>query len=372
MLNAALKRTDAFFLRRSKRTILFISLMSVLVIGVIAYFSTRLTNTIQGEVAQTLLPTPNDLLLLYLAPIFLASWYAGWPSGLATAVWAGVATFVVETITTGANEFQAHLLIALAVRTAAFLIIARVMAVLNQARRQQDEMTNFIVHDLRSPLASSITGLITLQQTSDSLPETDREMIDLALINNNRALSLVNSMLDVSKLESGKMPVDFVDTEVAPLIEGSLEQVELWARGHSLRLESDVIVDRARLDPVLTGRVLVNLLSNALKFSPEGGVVWVRAGLAHGSIRFSVTDEGPGIPQEEAEEIFQPFVQVKGTVGGTGLGLTFCRLAVQAQGGRIWMESQVGKGTTMHFTIPQHGHGHTTQPPIPQPTHEGD
>jgi signal transduction histidine kinase len=77
--------------------------------------------------------------------------------------------------------------------------------------------------------------------------------------------------------------------------------------------------------------------------------------MSHGSIRFSITDEGPGISQEDAENIFQPFVQVKGTTGGTGLGLTFCRLAVQAQGGKIWVDSHLGKGATMYFSIPQHG-----------------
>ena len=369
MLNAALKRIDGFFLRRSRRTILFISLVAVIGLAVIAYFSARITAVTQGVVYDTLLPTPNDLLLLYLAPIFLASWYAGWKAGLAVGVWAGVGTFVVETILADANQFQPHLLIALAVRTAAFLLIARTMAKLSETRRQQEELTNFIVHDLRAPLASSIAGLLTLQQTSDAIDDEDREMVDLALINNNRALSLVNSILDVSKLESGKMPVDLVDTEVAPFVEDSLEQVELWARGQSINLQSDVIVDRARIDPVLTGRILINLLSNALKYSPENGTVWLRAGMSHGSIRFSVSDEGPGIPQEYAEVIFEPFGQVKGTTGGTGLGLTFCRLAVHAQGGRIWVESHVGKGTTMHFTIPQH-HGHSAIEPVVQPTIE--
>jgi len=271
-------------------------------------------------------------------------------------VWAGVATFVVETIVAGANQFQAHLLIALAVRTAAFLMIARTMAQLSETRRQQEELTNFIVHDLRAPLASSIAGLLTMQQNSDVIEDEDREMVDLALVNNNRALSLVNSILDVSKLESGKMQVEWLDTDIASFVEDSLEQVELWARGQNIKLDSDVIVDRARFDPVLTGRVLINLLSNALKFSPDGGTVTVRAGMSHGSIKFSVMDQGPGIPQEDAELIFEPFAQVKGTTGGTGLGLTFCRLAIQAQGGKIWVESHVGKGTSMHFTIPQHGH----------------
>lgn len=368
LLNVALSRLDGFFLRRSKRTVLFLSLVTVVLIALIAFASERVTLKTQDFIWQTILPTPNDLLLLYLAPIFLASWYSGWQSGFAVAFWAGVATFVTETITSGVNEFQAHLLIALVVRTTAFLLIARVMARLHETRRQQEELTNFIVHDLRSPLASSIAGLLTLQQTSDEMDPDEREMVDLALVNNNRVLSLVNSILDVSKLESGKMAVDYMDVEIAPFVEDCLEQVELWARGNNVQLESDAIVDRARLDPILTGRVIINLLSNALKFSPEGGHVFLRAGMSHGSIRFSVSDEGHGISAEDAEVIFEPFAQVQGTTGGTGLGLTFCRLAVLAQGGKIWVESQVGKGTTMHFTIPQHGHGTATSEPLAAPS----
>jgi signal transduction histidine kinase len=352
LLNNVLRRLDAYFLRRSKRTILALSLLGAIVVGVGAYFS------------------PSDVLILLLVPIFLASWYAGWRTGLVVAIWAGVATFVTETFTAGSNEFRPAFLISLGVRMVAYLLVARVVARLHELHRQQDELTNFIVHDLRSPLASSIAGLLTLQQTSQAMPDEDREMVDLALVNNNRALSLVNSILDVSKLESGKMPVDLLDVEIDSFVEDCLEQVELWARGHNITLESEVIVDRARLDPVLTGRILINLLSNALKFSPEGAIVRLRAGMSHGSIRFSVIDEGPGIPEEFAEVIFEPFGQVKGTIGGTGLGLTFCRLAVQAQGGRIWVESQLGKGTAMHFTIPQHGHTHGAIEPVVHPTAE--
>jgi signal transduction histidine kinase len=356
MLNALLKRLDGFFRRRSKRTILFLSLLSILVLCGVEYLSNRLSLTARGAMSETLLPTYSDLLLLYLVPIFFASWYSGWRSGLVVAIWAGMATFVMETMSEGATQFQPHLLIALAVRTLAFLIIAQVIARLHETRRQQEELANFIVHDLRSPLASSITGLVTLQQSSHELEEGDREMVELALVNNNRALSLVNSILDVAKLESGKMTVECLDVKIKPFIEETLQQLELWARGHGIDLEPDVQTERGRFDPILTGRVLVNLLSNALKFSPPDGKVTVQVSTTHGALRFSVSDRGAGISQEDLEEIFQPFGQVKGTQGGTGLGLTFCRLAVMAQGGRIWVESHPGKGSTFHFSIPQHGH----------------
>lgn len=299
-----------------------------------------------------------DLLILYLGPIFVASWYAGWRAGYVVAVYSAVSAFVTETMivnSMGAG-FQPQLVLTLLVRLAAYIVIARTMARLHGAQLQQEELTNFIVHDLRSPLASSITGLMTLQQTSEALPPHDKEMVDLALVSNERALALVNSILDVAKLESGKMTVATEDVSAAAFVAECLQQVELWARGHGIKLEQDVQVDRVRLDPDLTSRVLVNLLGNALKYSPDGETVTVNVHLSHGAARFAVIDRGPGIPQEYADVIFEPFGQVKGTQGGTGLGLTFCRLAVQAQGGKIWVESHLGKGTTMHFTVPQHGH----------------
>ena len=337
-MNSTLKRADAFFDRRSKTTILFLSLVAAVLLGVLSFF------------------TSSDLLILYLAPIFMASWYAGWRSGFVVAIYAAVSAFVTETIKAGPIEFHPDLTATLAVRLAAYLVIARTIARLNEIRRQQEELTNFIVHDLRSPIASSITGLLTLQQTSFGLPDHDREMVDLALVANNQALSLVNSILDVAKLESGKMPVETSAIELEPFLDECLQQVELWARGTGIKLECEVVGKSAIFDPVLTGRVVVNLLSNALKFSPEGSTVTTRAVLSHGTLRFSVADQGPGIPQEYADVVFEPFGQVRGTQGGTGLGLTFCRLAVHAQGGRIWVETQSGKGTTMLFTVPQHGH----------------
>lgn len=338
MLDSALKRFDAFFGSLSKNAILTITLLSAMGVGALTYF------------------VQADLLILFLAPVFLASWYAGWRYGAVVAFYSAASAFVTETILITRGRFEPRLILILVVRLAAYLIIARTIARLHEARRQQEELTNFIVHDLRSPLASSITGLMTLQQTSQALPASDKEMVDLALISNERALGLVNSILDVAKLESGKMTVATNEVELAGFVEDCLQQVELWARGHGIRLETDIQTDRARLDPDLTSRVIVNLLGNALKYSPDGGAVTVRAALVHGAVRFSVVDEGPGIPQEYADVIFEPFGQVRGTQGGTGLGLTFCRLAVHAQGGKIWVESQLGKGTTMQFTIPQHGH----------------
>jgi signal transduction histidine kinase len=334
LLKRLLGRLDAFFGRRSRNTILAISLFAAVALGVFDHFN------------------PGDFLILYLLPLFLASWYGGWRVGLVVSIYAAASEFVIDSVLDGHVGTEPGSVLTFLVRLGAYLLISKVMAQLRETIRQREELTEFIVHDLRSPLASSITGLHTLSDTAEHLTPSEQELIDLTLVSNKRALNLVNSILDVAKLESGAMVVAKEETRLEALVSSCFEQVELWARGHDVELASEVAAETAFLDPELTSRVLVNLLSNALKFSPEEGVVLVKVTHSGHATRFAVVDQGPGIPPEYVDTIFEPFGQVKGTRGGTGLGLTFCRLAVQAQGGKIWVESQVGKGTTMLFTVP--------------------
>ena len=326
---------DRWFETRSTNQILLFCLVMAILVG---------ASDFQGA---------TGLLIVYVAPIAIAAWYGGKRVGTVIAVYCAAAWYLAVTFLGPAHDFSPNSLLSLAARLAMFLVLTSVISRLRESMRQQRELMEFIVHDLRSPISSSITGLLTLQQTAPTLGEEDQEMIQLALVSNQRALGLVNSMLDVAKLETGKMPIHLEKVALDPLVANCFEQVALWAKSAEVRLISDVQVFQTCLDPDLTSRVMVNLLSNALKYSSPGSEVRLTVTTAaHGALRFSVQDFGPGIPADYLESVFQPFAQVKGTRGGTGLGLTFCRLAVHAQGGRIWVESQVGKGTTMHFTLP--------------------
>lgn len=302
--------------------------------------------------------TGADVLILYVLPVYVAAWYGGVRVGNVIAIYSTGAwlfsALANAGLLRGHGAITLALLSALVARLLVYMVISIVVARLKQTMVQQNEMARFIVHDLRSPISSSITGLLTLQQAGHELPEEDVEMINLALVSNQRALSLVNSILDVSKLSEGKMPVTASECDLHGMAKGCLDQVALWAKANEVELISLVEVDKWLLDESLTSRVIVNLLSNALKFSPTGSQVTLKISLgSHGMLAFSVADQGKGIPADYADRIFDPFVQVKGTQGGTGLGLTFCRLAVGAQGGRIWVDSTVGKGTKMRFTLPQ-------------------
>ena len=155
------------------------------------------------------------------------------------------------------------------------------------------------------------------------------------------------------------MPLQPGMVSVKELVEQSLQQVLVWAGRNrvTLSFEPDANVETVYTDRAVTIRVLVNLLSNAIKFSSPGSVVTVRASPSDTNMAaLSVTDQGRGIPKEWANKVFDKFVQVEaqraGSTVGSGLGLNFCRLAVEAQGGHIWLQSETSKGTTITFTLP--------------------
>ena len=307
-----------------------------------------------------------DLLLLYLAPIFIASWYGGWAAGSVVAVYCSAAAFVTGAMagksgTSGPGTLE---MVNLLVHLLAYLTIAKVISRLKESRRQ----TGYIVHDLRAPIANAISGLMTIQQSGANLGPAEKEMVDLALVSSQRAVTLVNSLLDISKLESGKFDITEETVTLDDFVDDCFDQVELWAQANRITLAKNLLATEATMDPRLTARVLVNLLSNALKFSPEHATVTVRAQIIHHALRIAVEDQGPGIPHDMIKEVFQPFNQVKGTQAGTGLGLAFCRLAVHAQHGHIWVDPDVEKGTTVWFSIPQPGAPKQNHSAVPQPT----
>ncbi len=224
----------------------------------------------------------------------------------------------------------------------------------------RDALIEFLVHDLRSPLTNIISGLETLLVTTeDHLTPDDRELIELALIGAHRLLTMVNSILDLRKLEEGKFPLYLKEFEPREAVGEAVRQVQLWARQNNVTLQVQVapeVPEKMVADRWVLIRILVNLLSNALKYTPAGGTITITVTMDGEWVHFAVADQGPGIPKEYLETIFDRFVQVEarkaGAAVGTGLGLTFCKLAVEAHSGRIWIESEVGKGTTVHFVLP--------------------
>ncbi len=230
---------------------------------------------------------------------------------------------------------------------------------LQELERMRDDLTNMMVHDLRTPLSSVITAMQLLEGDND-LNMLQQEIVHLAIMGGQMLLGMINTLLDVEKMESGEMQLDYAALSPGGLIASAISQVVSLAEGNGLTLEAKIGPD----PPLFQGdadklcRTLVNLLGNAIKFTPAGGTVTIEARQAEDkrSLLFAVTDTGEGIPPEAFGRIFEKFGQVENRRAGrhvsTGLGLTFCKLAVEAHGGSINVDSEPGKGSVFSFTLP--------------------
>jgi len=233
---------------------------------------------------------------------------------------------------------------------------------LKQAQESRDALAHMIVHDMRTPLTSVISGLQTVQTLGDDAPDLREEFVEGALGGANRLLTMVNDLLDISKMESGEMALHRERFAVAGVLDDAARLVDplLRAKNLTLRREEAAFPVLIEADREKVRRVLVNLLGNAIKFTPDNGAITLRADpdpTTAGLIRVSVTDTGAGIAPEHQARIFDKFYQVKpgasaGGVASTGLGLSFCKMAVEAHGGTIGVESAPGKGSRFWFTLP--------------------
>jgi signal transduction histidine kinase len=230
---------------------------------------------------------------------------------------------------------------------------------LQEVEKLRDDLTNMIIHDLRTPLTSVIAGMQTLEGVGD-LDEIQREMVGIAIVGGETLLSMINDLLDVEKMESGSMQLDYTVLDAANLVSSALSQVASLCESKNLKLVRQIATGLPALagDENKLRRTLVNLLGNAIKFTPEGGTLTVELRMSEDrqSLVFSVCDTGEGIPADAFERIFEKFGQVAsrraGRMMSTGLGLTFCKLAIEAHGGHIGVESVPGQGSTFCFAVP--------------------
>ncbi len=233
-----------------------------------------------------------------------------------------------------------------------------------ESQRLRQEMSDLIIHDLRNPLGNIYTALNMLELV---LPQEvfaqNRELMEIANISYERMQNLIESLLDVAKMETGDLPLELSQLNLPILFElvktmftFSFERREIDFR---VVLPDELPVVHADEDRIR--RVLTNLVDNAAKFSPKGGFIEVKVVVdeVENCLVVSVTDQGPGIPVEERERIFERFTQVQSEGGqkksrrGYGLGLVFCRLAMRAHNGRIWVEDGPdGVGSCFVFTLP--------------------
>jgi signal transduction histidine kinase len=213
-------------------------------------------------------------------------------------------------------------------------------------------------HELRTPL-NAIIGFseVLSERLFGEINEKQAEYINDILQSGQHLLSLINDILDLSKIEAGRMELELTEFDLPAAIENTMTLVRERAvrRGITLGRSIDERLGIIHADERKVKQVLLNLLSNALKFTSEGGQIDVRAAANDGMAEVSVTDTGVGIAPEDQEKVFEEFRQV-GTASkkaeGTGLGLAISRKFVELHGGKIWLTSQVGSGSTFAFTLP--------------------
>ena len=226
------------------------------------------------------------------------------------------------------------------------------------ASRHKSEFLANMSHELRTPL-NAIIGFseVLSERMFGELNEKQEEYSKDIHASGQHLLSLINDILDLSKIEAGRMELELSEFHLATALDSALTLVRERAgrRGITLQMNVDNQLGQIQADERKVRQVVLNLLSNAIKFTPEGGRIEVGAAPRDGLVEVSVSDTGVGIAPEDQEAVFEEFRQVgttDQTVEGTGLGLTLCRKFVELHGGRIWVKSQVGAGSTFTFTIP--------------------
>jgi two-component system phosphate regulon sensor histidine kinase PhoR len=233
-----------------------------------------------------------------------------------------------------------------------------------ELRRLQQIRAEFIdnlSHELRTPLTTISLLAETLSREADAageaVPARIADRIAKIEVETGHIVQMVNELLDLSRIESGGAIVHLDDVDVAALAVESTERLRLFAERQGVRLRVDAAPDpgRVRGDEARLGQVLVNLIHNAVKFSPDGGEVTVGVRREGAELVTSVTDEGIGIPRASVGRIFERFYKVdraRVRGGGTGLGLAIARHVVEQHGGRIWVESEEGRGSVFSFALP--------------------
>jgi signal transduction histidine kinase len=232
---------------------------------------------------------------------------------------------------------------------------ARLYRESQQAVQAREEVLAIVSHDLRNPL-NAVMLAASLLQMSDKVAPDDREQLEIIDISAKRMQRLIEDLLDVTRLEGGKqLPIDPGPLDVQSLFEETYELFKSQAVTGSITLQCHVPKD---VPPVYADRhrvlqVLSNLIGNAMKFTPPGGMITCHAESEDGKVTIAVADSGPGIPRENLGDIFNPYWQAKRTARlGAGLGLPIAKGIVESHGGRIWVESEAGNGTKFFFTLP--------------------
>jgi signal transduction histidine kinase len=223
----------------------------------------------------------------------------------------------------------------------------------------KSDFFSLMAHELRTPLASIKEGTsLLLKGIGEEFKEKRKEVLAIIAEESNRLTDLVNSLLDLSKMEAGMMSLNFETSNIKPLIDKAASGMEPLAmtKNVSIKIEVPLDLPYVKMDEERILQALRNLIGNAVKFTPGGGYIMISARPVEKGVRVSVADTGPGIPKEDLSVIFDKFKQATMTsynkIKGTGLGLAIVKHIINAHGGKVWVESEIGQGSTFVFLLP--------------------
>jgi two-component system sensor histidine kinase GlrK len=229
---------------------------------------------------------------------------------------------------------------------------------LGETEKIKSDFFALMTHELRTPLASMKAGITLLQRHSERAEHERQKVLAIMSEECNRLIQQVNSLLDLSKMEAGIIDLDIATHDIKPLLKKAVSEIELLSASRDIFFELDY---SGKISPVTMDyerilRVVRNILGNAVKHSPNGCKVILSLKPVPKGLEFSVTDSGPGIAKEDRAVIFDKYRQaetaVQGGIKGTGLGLALAKHIVDAHGGKIWVESEPGKGSTFTVYLP--------------------
>ena len=230
---------------------------------------------------------------------------------------------------------------------------------ITELKSQDLAKTNFMAtlsHELKTPISAIGMSLELIQdERIGALNEEQKDLTDTIRHNANRLLKMVNEVLDISKIETGNVTLNYEETSAEMLIDRALSNVKTFIQEKDIQIKKTLEgeVDKIKLDVLKTTGVLTNFLTNAMRYSSPGNAIEIDAIRNNGSIQFSVKDFGTGISEEDQQKIFKKYQRAKDDkTKGTGLGLAISKEFIEAQGGKIWMESEVGKGSRFLFSLP--------------------